>query len=294
MLKIIDYGSGSNPAPCVFLLGYFDAVHLGHRKLISRAKEIAAEKGLRIGIMTFYDAKQGAQVYVFEERVLLFEKLGIDFVCAADFNGAFKDTPGEKFLDALAGRLNVKEFVAGEDFRFGKDAACDAEDLKKYCTEHGIGLTVLPLLSFDGEKAAASLAKKYLDEGAPEKLAELLGEPYFIRGKVTTEGRHVGRNLGFPTANLHPLPEKYPIKEGVYAVTVQLDGRKYRGIANYGSRPTFGDERIVPEIYIDGFNGDLYGKEIVVSFDFRIRDVKKFASAEELKKQLAKDLEKIR
>ncbi len=144
------------------------------------------------------------------------------------------------------------------------------------------------------EKAAASLAKQYLAGGEAEKLAELLGDKYFIRGEVATEGRHVGRTIGFPTANIHLSSEKYPLKMGVYAVTAEIGGKIYRGIANYGSRPTFGDGRTVLEVYADGYAGDLYGQTITVYFDEFIREIRKFGSAEELSGQLKKDLEKIR
>lgn len=294
MLKLIDYGKENYPEESVFLLGYFDAVHVGHRALIASALSLAKGSGKKVGIMTFYDAKNGAQVYVFEERLQLFEKLGIDFVCAANFNENFKNTEGKEFLDTLVRSLNVKAFVCGEDFTYGKGAGCGVSDLKNYCALRNIDVQVLPLVSACGEKAAASFAKRLLDEGDLSELEKLLGGKYFIFGNVETEGRHIGRKLGFPTANIHLSPQKYPIKTGVYAVSVVADGKLYRGIANYGTRPTFGDQRVIAEVYIDGYSGDLYGKEITVFFDFRIRDIKKFASAEALKRQLIEDLEKIR
>ena len=104
----------------------------------------------------------------------------------------------------------------------------------------------------------------------------------------------MGRKIGFPTANIHVSGEKYPLKKGVYAVSARLDGKEYRGIANYGARPTFGDGRVVLEAYFDGYTGDLYGKEIAVYFDGFLREIKKFDSAEALSAQLTKDLEKIR
>lgn len=285
---------GERGEPCVFLLGYFDAVHIGHRMLIGRAKTLAGELGVKTAAMTFYDAKQGAQIYVYKERISILADLGIDYVVASHFEGAFKDTDGRDFLGAVAKNCDVKAFVCGEDFRFGKGALCGGQELKEYCAQNGIRAEVLPLVMCGGEKVSATLAKKYLSEGNIPALNRMLQDNYFLTGKVETEGRHVGRGLGFPTANIHPSPEKYPLKEGVYAVRVCLDGRIYRGIANYGPRPTFGDGRVVCETYIDGFSGDLYGKEICVRFDFYIRGVRKFSSPAELESQLKKDLEKIR
>lgn len=291
-MRVIGYGERG--VPCVFLLGYFDAVHIGHRMLIERAKTLAAELGVKVAALTFTDAKRGAQVYVLQEREKILGELGVDYLYAAKFDGPFRDTDGETFLETVRTCCSVKAFVCGEDFRFGKGASCGVLCLTEYCRKHGIGAEVMPLISAGGEKVSASLAKKYLDEGNITALNQMLGGRYFISGTVGTEGRHVGRELGFPTANLHPLPDKYPLCRGVYAVRVPLGGKVWRGIANFGPRPTFGDGRVVCETYLDGFTGDLYGRELTVYFDFRIRGIMKFASAEELKEQLRKDLEKIR
>lgn len=293
-MKVYNYGENRPGKPCVLLLGYFDGVHVGHRALIARAKALSAEYGCETGITTFYDAKAGGQIYLFEERLSLFEKSGIDFVCAAHFDEAFRKISGGDFLETLAGSVGVCAFVCGEDYTFGNGAACGVKELEAFCARKGIRLLAGKLVKENGEKAAATRAKKLLDEGDVVSLAKLLGEPYFIKGKVSTEGRHIGRRIGFPTANLHLAPGKYPLKCGVYAVTVHIGGKSYRGIANYGARPTFGDERVVLEVYADGYAGDLYGKEITVCFDFYLREIRKFSSGEELSRQLKCDLEKIR
>lgn len=293
-MQIVDYRTGNWNKPCVLLLGYFDGVHVGHRALIAKAKKTAEEHGWTVGIMTFYDSKRGGQIFLFDERIRIFEDLGLDFVYAAPFNEEFRATSWLEFLDHTLQNVNVRAFVCGKDFTFGKDAAGDVQKLYDFAKLNNITIFVEELIGFDGEKAAATVAKRYLDEGEMEKLCALLGERYFICGQVSTEGRHVGRKLGFPTANLHINREKYPLKRGVYAVRAMLDGKVYRGIANYGARPTFDDARVVLEIYFDGYRGDLYGKELKVEFDFFLREIRKFDSAEELSAQLNRDLEKIR
>lgn len=295
MLKIIDYHSGERyEQPCVLMLGYFDGMHIGHRALLRAALDRAAKDNLKLGIMTFYDGKNGSQIYVFEERVRLFESLGADFVLAAHFNEAFRQTSEREFISAVFRKCNVRLLICGEDFTFGKNAEGNAESLQKAAFEHGASLISLPLVGIFNQKAAASLAKEYLAKGDIERLNSLLGERYFLIGKVETEGRHVGSKLGFPTANIHLPPDKYPLRRGVYAVSVSIKDKEYRGIANYGTRPTFGDDSLVFEVYLYGYNGNLYGKEITVRFDAFLRDVKKFANAEELKTQLKQDLEKIK
>ena len=291
-MRIVRYGERGED--CVFLLGYFDAVHIGHRKLIARAKELAQSRGVSLAALTFTDAKRGAQVYVFSERVAILSSLGVDYVCAAPFDEEFKNTEGETFLDVVTRSCGVRAFVCGEDLSFGKGASCGKVCLAEYCQKRGIPAEIMPIVSIGGEKASASLAKKYLDKGDVSSLNALLGDRYFISGQVETEGRHVGRRLGFPTANLHPQEGKYPLRQGVYAVRAEVCGREYRGIANYGARPTFGDGRVVCETYLDGFSGDLYGKTLTVRFDRFLRPVMKFSSAEELRRQLERDLEKIR
>ena len=293
-MKIIPYGTQKYAPPCILLLGYFDAMHVGHRALAARAKEVAAGAGLRVGIMTFTGAKNGGQVFVYEERLTIFRSLGLDFVYPADFSDpAFRSLSGEAFLRHVLSQLNVKAFVCGEDFTYGRGAECGAKELRRFGEENGIDVYVEPLVCPGGEKAASAEAKALLDRGDIPALEKLLGGRYFIEGKVSTEGRHVGSRIGFPTANIHLSAQKYPLREGVYAVSAKIGRKVYRGIANYGDRPTFGDGRVIFETYFLGYKGDLYGKELTVYFDFFIREIQKFHSAGELAAQLKKDLEKI-
>ena len=174
-MRIIDQNSGAAADPCVLLLGYFDGVHIGHRALISEAKALAREGGLCVGVTTFYDGKRGGQIYTFSERCKLFEELGIGFVYAAQFDEAFRATEGEKFLCRVCSALPVRAFVCGEDYTYGRGAACGVRELRAFSAAHGIGLHVLPTVGFGGEKAAATLAKTYLREGDMQRLAALLG-----------------------------------------------------------------------------------------------------------------------
>ena len=149
------------------------------------------------------------------------------------------------------------------------------------------------LITIDGEKISSTKIKAHLASGQAEKANELLGEEFFLLGTVVRD-RGVGRTLGFPTANIAYPKEKYPIKQGVYETRVCVDGKDYQAITNYGNRPTFQSDAIVTETYLDGFSGELYGKELKIRFIRRLREIKKFQTVEALRAQLKEDIRRVR
>ena len=144
-----------------------------------------------------------------------------------------------------------------------------------------------------GEKISSGKIKAFLGDGKVENANVLLGEEFFLCGKVEKD-RQIGRTIGFPTANIPYPQDKFPLKTGVYETNVTVDNKTYKGITNYGARPTFDNERVVTETYLDGFSGDLYGKELTVHFVRFLRGVTKFESVDALKKQLEKDINRVR
>lgn len=275
-----------NRAPCVFLLGGFDGIHIGHKKLVDKAKSF----GLPVGIMTIRGGK-GESLFTQEEREVIFEQVGIDFVLEADFTESFKNLSAEDFLALLTQKFNIAGFVCGLDFRFGKGALGSPDFIREKT-----GIPVFDLdISCDesGNKIGSTSIKQYLRDGEIEKANALLVSKFCVCGEVL-HGRQVGRTYGFPTANVvYPVGKTF-VKEAVYGVSVNVDGKIYRGIANYGRCPTFEVEYKLLETYLDGFNGDLYGKRITVTFDFKIRNIQKFSGVDELKAQLEKDILTIR
>ncbi len=281
---LTDYQFSSTP--CVFLLGGFDGIHIGHQKLIDKAKSFS----LPVGIMTIRGGK-GESLFTQEEREEIFERAGIDFVLESDFTESFKNLSAEDFLSLVTEKFFVAAFVCGKDFRFGKGASGTPDFIREK--------TGLPVFDIDiscdehGNKIGTRSLKQLLREGEVERANALLVSKFRVSGEVL-HGRHIGRTYGFPTANIvYPVGKTF-VKEAVYAVTVEAEGRIFRGIANYGRCPTFEVEYKLLETYLDGFSGDLYGKKITVYFDFKIRDIQKFSSAEELKEQLQKDILAIR
>ena len=148
-------------------------------------------------------------------------------------------------------------------------------------------------MEMDGKKVSSYEIKKCLAEGDISQANALLGERFFLIGEVVKD-RQVGRTLGFPTANIFYPQDKCALKKGVYETWITVEGKAYKGITNYGTRPTFQDETLLTETYLDGFEGDLYGKRLQVEFVRYLRDVEKFDSAEALKKQLQTDIRRVR
>ena len=286
MLKTVDLtGKFDKKAPCALLLGGFDGVHIGHRVLVEKAKRTL----LPVGIMTIGGGKGGADLFTFPEREEIFSSLGIDFVFELPF-AEIRDMSPASFADLLTAEFFPEVFLCGRDFRFGRDAAGTPDFLQGYT---GVRTDVSALFGADGKKVSATAVKELLKSGDAEGAARLLGESFFLSGEVI-EDRHVGRKMGFPTANILYPEGKFPLKRAVYEARVRLDGRDYKCISNFGARPTFSDDRVLTETYLDGFDGDLYGRMLTVRFVRFLRDIEKFDGAAALKRQLETDIERVR
>jgi riboflavin kinase/FMN adenylyltransferase len=266
------------------LLGGFDGLHIGHRQLLARAKSLA----LPVGVMTIVGGK-GLPIFTTEEREEIFSSLGADFAFELPFD-EIKGLSPETFVGLLKENFNVQAFVCGDDFRFGKNALGTPETLKAYGQ---VRVEVEKLISVDGEKVSSKTVKTLLELGDIEKANELLGERFFLIGEVEKD-RQVGRTLGFPTANIRYPNGKFSIKKGVYAGEAEIGGVLYKGIINYGARPTFQNGDVWTETYFDGFDGDLYGKRLKIRFAKFLREIKKFDGVEALKAQLTRDIRSIR
>ena len=267
------------------LLGGFDGLHVGHQKLLSRAKE----SGLPIGIMSIVGGKEEKNLFTFREREEIFKAEGVDFVFELPFL-EIKDFSPEEFIRLLLKEFSPKLFICGEDFRFGTKAIGTPKTLKE--STH-VSVDVQSLVEINGTKISSTYIKNLLKNGEIEKANALLSEPFFLIGEVFSD-RKIGRTIGFPTANVTYATDKYPLKLGVYATRVEIDGITYKGITNYGARPTFGNQTVLTETHLDGYDGDLYGKEIKIQFIRFLREVQKFDDVQALKAQLKKDIRRVR
>ena len=292
MLEIIEYGKDQYEFPALIVLGCFDAIHLGHRELLKKAKLQAKINGLDLGVMMFKDGKNGKLLYSFEERIKMLEEFNVKFVLAIDFNDEFKKIAPLAFLDDIDDHINVKAYMSGKDFRFGAGAKGKASTLKNFADddENGVWYMNVKDVDLNGEKISTTLIKSCLDNGDVEKAAKLLGREYSLTGEVVKGAGRGTSIVGYPTVNIFNPDWKYPVKQGVYNVTCDIDGTLYNGVANFGTCPTFEDDRVALEAYFEGYEGDLYGKVLTVNFISYIRDIEKFNSAEELAAQVTADL----
>lgn len=284
----------------VIALGYFDCVHKGHKKVIEKACSLAKSTGAKSVVFTFRGnlrakvfGKEAKNVYLLSERIELLKKLGVDEIFVAPVTKTFLNTGKLAFLNKLNAKYNVLAYVCGEDYRFGKNGKGTVEYLKKYAKSRNQQVEVVSDVLINGKKISTTYIKRLLAMGDIKGVNQELSFAYSITGKVIKD-RGLGKRLGFPTANVKISPEKAPLKNGVYAGFVNVLGKEYKAIINYGSRPTFNLNETLLEAHLIDFNGNLYGKEITVYFTNFIRDVMKFANTEELVKRLSIDLEGVK
>lgn len=291
MLEIVNYNKDEYNFPALLVLGCFDAIHIGHAELLKKAKLQAKINGLDLGVMMFAEGKGGRQVFTFDERLEMLADYKTKFVLKIDYTDDFKKTVAADFLKNLEEHINIKGYMSGKDFRFGAGAKGKSSTLKNYADDEDNAvwyMSVKDVVS-EGEKVSTTLIKQYIEEGKIQKAESLLGRKYFVSGEVC-EGHGRGKDIGFPTANIIYPDNKVLVAPGVYGVEAEIDGTVYKGVANCGPRPTFGEDAFVMEVYFEGLNADLYGKTVTVKFLNYIRGVKKFESAEALAQQIAHDV----
>ena len=277
----------------VVAIGTFDGVHIGHRRLIGEAKELAAKKGLETRVVTFREHPAslfGAApplIMSAEERLEALRRLCPN-VTALEFDEDLASMSPEAFMDMLVERYGMGAIVAGFNFTFGKDARGNGEALMKMGAEKGFEAHILMPVTEDGEVVSSTLIRRRIAAGDIEGANALLGEPFLISG-VVVKNRQIGRTIGFPTANIHDIEGRILPPHGVYATRAELDGKTYAAVTNIGFNPTVSGDRLSVETQILEHGGDDYGKKLKVAFLKRIRGEIKFASLDELTKRIRED-----
>ena len=287
----------------VVALGNFDGVHLGHQKVLGRAVEVGRESGNNVVAATFDPHPRAVLRPGTEPKLLttldvrreVLAEYGADEVYVIRFDEKLSNKSPEEFVeDVLIGELEAGAVVVGENFRFGYKAAGSVQDLAHLMRERGGEVYAVPIREVNGEEEINSTRiRELVSAGEVSHAAKLLGRPYLLRGGVVVGDRR-GRTIGFPTANVVPDPAALAPAIGVYAGTVRVGNDEYAACTNVGVAPTFERRENRIEAYLLGFEGDLYGKILDVSFTERIRGEKRFSGIEELKQQIAQDVEKAR
>lgn len=283
--------------PVVVALGNFDGVHLGHQSVVRRAVEEGRERGLLVVAATFdphpravlWPGNEPKLLTTLEVREELLLRYGADEVRVIRFDRALSKKRPEEFVrEVLVGELGAEAVVVGENFRFGYKASGDVGDLGRYMREEGGEAYAVPGYAL-GEVISSTSIRTFLYHGEVRKAAMLLGRPYLLRGEVV-EGDRRGRIIGFPTANVLVDEQALVPARGVYAGHVWVDGERFGACTNVGTAPTFDRRESRVEAYLLGYEGDLYGKVVDVTFEERLRPEKRFSGIGELKEQIAHDV----
>lgn len=283
-------------------IGNFDGFHQGHRAVIEAMKSRARALDLDSAVMIFepqpseyFGKAVPSRLYSLRDKLKVFKNAGLDAVFCMSFNDEFSQlSPQEFVIDLLWRKLNVKSVTVGSLFSFGRGGLGNFAKLKALACECGMEAQAIGGVASGGERISSTAIRELLKNGDLEHAMTLLGRPYAMSGKVV-RGRQIGRDLGFPTANVNINRRVCPLR-GVYAVRANTPYGRYDGIANVGIRPTVGDlkERSILEVYLFDFDHDLYGRAIEVLFVKKIRDERKFADLDALREQIKADADYAR
>lgn len=290
---------GSNHHGCVATIGNFDGVHLGHQAVLGQLAEKAAELCLPTVLITFEPQpmeyfipdKVPARLTRFREKMLALQRYSVDRVCCLSFNDKLAKLKAEDFIEqVLINRLGVKYLVVGDDFRFGLNRTGTFDTLVKAGEKYGFQVVSMHTFEIDAKRVSSTRIRLALEKGDMAGAEKLLGRRYRMSGRVA-HGEKFGRELGFPTANVHLHRYASPV-QGIFVVEVfGLDKEPLQGVASVGTRPTVNETKALLEVFLFDFDQDIYGKHIQVSFLKKLRDEEKFASIEKLKQQIQMDVE---
>jgi riboflavin kinase/FMN adenylyltransferase len=287
--------------PAVVALGMFDGVHLGHRAILGTAVERARAARAPAVTCTFdphpmeilEPSRAPLPIVTLDERIALIAESGLDGTVILRFSRALAAIEAETFVkDTLVSRLRAREVVIGFNHTFGRGARGNPALLRDLGGRYGFATHVVPPYAVDGEPVSSTAIRTALRSGEVERASRLLGRPYTIVGHVES-GAGRGRQLGFPTANLR-TDRPLLVARGVYACRAEVEGAAYEAVVNVGVRPTFGETDLAVEAHLLDFSGDLYGRRLRLHFERRLRDERRFASADDLRAQIVADVERAR
>lgn len=294
--RIKDYKDITNAKDSVLVLGYFDGLHRGHKALFDKAKEIAKRDNLALTVLTFNESPRLALSRFMpdlllsltspEKRYEKFAEYGVDYLYLIDFTSTFSKLSAKNFLENYIKQLRAKTIVVGFDYKFGHDRK-DAIDLAQQFNGE---VVVVPEVQDNGEKISSTRIRQLIFDGNIKEVNRLLGYNFSTRG-IVVHGDARGRTIGFPTANLAPIDNVFLPGDGVYVSDVIVNGKSYRAMTSVGKNVTFGGTELRLEANIFDFKDEIYGETVEIIWLDKIRDMVKFAGADELIEQLKSDKE---
>ena len=303
-MRIVENVLASDPGPgedVALTIGSFDGVHLGHQSLLTRLGAEARRCGLGSAVMTlrphprqFFNPDNAPNILTSDaQKARLLEGLGVDTLFFLPFDATVANLDREVFLrDIVAGLCRAKRLVVGHDFRFGRGAAGTFEYLAETAPRFGVEVCQIEPLFAGGECVSSTIIRERILQGEVETVEAFLGRRYAIEGEVV-RGRGIGRQLGFPTANVAPHNSAIPA-HGVYAAEAVVDGTRWMAAVNIGIAPTVRQETVTVEAFLLDYSGDLVGKVIEVVFHRRMRPEKKYPSLDALIAAIAEDVAQVR
>jgi len=283
----------------IVTIGTFDGVHQGHRQIIAGIKELAKQTGGETVILTFFphprmiihpEDQTLKLITTIHERAALLEQLGVDHLIITPFSRDFSNQLPEAYIrDILVNKIGTRKIIIGYDHRFGKDRQGGLADLQQAGPVYGFEVIEIPEQDIDHVAVSSTRIREALLRSDIEQANNFLGYPFFITGKVI-RGNQIGRQIGYPTANLL-VEEGYKIipADGIFASTVEIAGQTYQGMSYIGHRPTINGMTRNIEVNIFDFNQDIYNQTVKMNFIHFVRHDVKFSSLEGLKEQLAQD-----
>ena len=285
----------------IILIGNFDGLHRGHQKLFNKAKSFKKKFKLKIGVITFdpipkmfFKKLHNYRLSNFDQKIQLLKKNSVDFIVNQKFNLKFSKISCLDFIKKiLFNKIKPKYIFVSDNFRFGYKRAGDIKLLKSLEKDYDYKIINPSPLKSKKFVISSTLIRKNLEIGNLKKVKKFLGRNWYIEGRVE-KGRQLGKKIGFPTCNIDIKDYKIP-KIGVYAVKIYFDNnRRLKGIANIGYRPTFNQKKLVLEVNLFNFSGNLYNKNLSIEFIKFIRGEKKFNGVFNLKKQIKIDCKKAK
>lgn len=286
--------------PTVATIGFFDGVHRGHRFLINQVKKAAVKDGLCSALVTFPVHPRQVMQSTYrpqllsspKEKLELLETTGVDYCILLPFTQELSQLSAREFMQLLRDKFNIRMLVIGYDHRFGHNRSDSFEDYCRYGKELDIYIVRARAYTDGEDKISSSVIRQLLKEGEVGQAAKFLGYNYYLNGTVV-DGYKVGRKIGFPTANLQvDCSDKLIPSEGVYAVYVYVEGKKWAGMLNIGHRPTLNNGKDLSiEVNILHFSEDIYHKEMRIEFVKYLRPEEKYDTIDALIAQMHKDRE---